>query len=172
MASLMETLIDTLDRENKSYEQLIELSTKKAPVIIKGDLEGLNSITEKEQIIVGEIQRLEKIRMQTMKDIASVTNRGQEELKLQDLIKMMATRPKERDALTRLHDQLKTTLDAMKKINEHNQDLIRNALEMVEFEMNMVQSMRRAPETADYNKGAYSVGNIMGSGTKRFDSKS
>ena len=110
--------------------------------------------------------------MLAMKDIAEVTNSNAEELKLQDLIKMMSGRPKERDALTRLHDELKTTLRNMELINDQNRDLIKSSLEMVEFEMNMLQSMRMAPETADYNRDAYNTGNIMGSGTKRFDSKS
>ena len=43
---------------------------------------------------------------------------------------------------------------------------------MVNFEINLLQAARRAPETADYDRGAYSTGSIMGSGTKTFDSKS
>lgn len=172
MASLMENLIETLEKENDEYILLIELSKEKTPIIIKGDLPALSDITEREQAVVARIQNLEKKRIQVMKDIAEVTNHRGEELKLTDLIKMMESRPKERDALTNVHDNLRTTLSGMKKINEQNRELIKNSLEMVEFEMNLVQSMRRAPETADYNKGAYNVGNIMGSGTKRFDSKS
>lgn len=168
----METLIDTLDKENSEYKILIELSREKTPILIKGDLEALNKITEKEQEVVARIQKLEKTRMLAMKDIAEVTNSNAEELKLQNLIKMMSGRPKERDALTRLHDELKTTLRNMELINDQNRDLIKSSLEMVEFEMNMLQSMRMAPETADYNRDAYNTGSIMGSGTKRFDSRS
>lgn len=168
----METLIETLDKENEEYKLLIELSREKTPIIIKGDLEGLNLITGKEQEVVARIQKLEKIRMQAMKDIAEVTNHNADDLKLTELIKMMANRPKERDGLARLHDALSTTLKNMQLINEQNRDLLKSSLEMVEFEMNMLQSMRSAPETADYNRDAYSVGSIMGSGTKRFDSKS
>lgn len=168
----METLIDTLDKERQEYDLLIELSKEKTPILIKGDLEGLNKITEKEQDIVLRIQKLEKIRMQTMDDIANVTNHNADELKLADLIEMMSSRPSERDSLRRIHDELSVTMRNIKLINEHNQELIKNSLEMVEFEMNMLQSLRSAPETADYNKGAYNTGTIMGSGTKRFDSKS
>ena len=168
----METLIDTLDKEKKEYELLIELSREKTPILVSGDLEALNAVTEKEQTVVARVQHLEKIRIQTMKDIADVTNHSSEDLKLPDLIRMMESRPAERDNLRRIHDELRTTLNNIKIINEQNRELIKNSLEMVEFEINMLQSARRAPETADYNKGAYNVGNIMGSGTKRFDSKS
>ena len=171
MASLMENIIDILNKEEAEYRLLVELSTEKTPIIVKGDLDGLAAITDKEQNVVGRIQRLEKSRIQVMKDIAEVTN-SKEDIKLADLIAMMATRPQEQEQLKDVHDRLKTTLSNMSRINDRNRELLKNSLEMVEFEMNLLQSMRRAPETADYNKGAYNTGNIMGSGTKRFDSKS
>lgn len=172
MASLIETIIDVLNKENDEYQELIKLSTEKTPIIIKGDLDGLAKITDKEQVIVARIQKYEKTRMQTMKDISEVTNMGTEDLKLTNLIDMMASRPAEQGKLREVHDKLKVTMDAMVKVNQQNQELLKNSLEMIEFEMNLVQSARRAPETADYNKNAYSSGMIMGSGTKVFDSKS
>ena len=42
--------------------------------------------------------------------------------------------------------------------------------EAVEFDMNMLQSMKAAPETANYNRGAYSAGTHMGV-DGRFDAK-
>lgn len=171
MASLMENIIDILEKENEEYQLLIELSKEKTPTIIKGDLDGLATVTAKEQDVVARIQRLEKTRMQIMQDIANVTNRKVEELTLTEMIKMMASRPEEKEKLTGLHDRLKTTLGNMARVNEQNRELLKNSLEMVEFEMNLLNSMKRAPETADYNKSAYSTGNIMGSGTKRFDAK-
>jgi hypothetical protein len=56
-------------------------------------------------------------------------------------------------------------------INSNNRELIQQSLEMVEFDMNLIQAMRQAPETADYNKGAYSAGNIMGMNKGGFDAK-
>lgn len=171
MASLMENLIDILDKENQEYIDLVDLSRKKTPIIIKGDLDGLSEITAKEQLVVERIQALEKKRIQTMKDIADVTNHDVESLKLGVLIDMMSSRPQEQGRLRELHDELKRTISNMQAVNNQNRELIKSSLEMVEFDMNMLNSMRRAPETADYNKSAYSTGNIMGSGTKRFDSK-
>lgn len=171
MASLMESIIEILNRENEEYVSLIKLSEAKTPVIIKGDLKELDRITEEEQVIVSRIQKLEKERMQTMKDISNVTNRSAEELKLTDLITMMSSRPEEQRKLKEVHDNLKMTLKHMSAINEKNRALLQNSLEMVEFEMNLMKSMKMAPETADYNKGAYNTGSIMGSGTKRFDAK-
>ncbi|HOO80738.1 MAG TPA: flagellar protein FlgN [Lachnospiraceae bacterium] len=171
MASLMENIIDLLNKENSEYELLIQLSMDKTPVIIKGDLEQLGKITEKEQEVVGRIQHYEKERIQTMKDIADVTNKDAEDLKLPVLIEMMSGRTREQEALRLVHDRLKTTMTNMTRVNNQNRELLKNSLEMVQFEMNLLQSMKCAPETADYNKGAYNTGSIMGSGSKRFDTK-
>ena len=172
MASLMETIIDVLTKEEEEYRTLIELSKKKTPIIIKGDIDALNRITEDEQNIVSKVQRYEKLRIQTMKDIAEVTNHAGEELNLPDLIEMMATRKEEQTKLKDIHSKLKTTLSEMKRVNDHNGELLKNSLEMVEFEINLLQASKRAPETADYNRGAYNTGTVMGSGTKMFDSRS
>ena len=171
MASLMENIITILNSENDAYIKLIALSKEKTPVIVKGDLKKLNEVTEKEQAIVAHIQKLERDRMSVMKDIAEVTNRNDEELKLTDLIELMGNRPDEQRKLREVHDKLKTTLDEMRMINDRNRELLKSSLDMVEFEINLLQSMKQAPETADYNKNAYSTGAIMGSGTKRFDTK-
>lgn len=171
MASLIENIIDVLEQENEKYEALIVLSREKTPIIIQGDLPGLSAITEKEQAIVAQIQALEKQRIQITKDIANVTNQKEEDIKVENLIAMMQTRPVEHGKLTAVHDKLRQTLGTMSKVNEQNRELLKNSLEMIDFEMNLLQSMRQAPETADYNRGAYNTGAIMGSGTKRFDAK-
>ena len=171
MASLMDSIIDVLEKEDAEYVRLIALSEQKTPVIIRGDLDELNRITEAETEIVAVIQKLEKERIQIMKDIAEVTNRKPEDIKLGELVKMMDKRPAEQSRLTALHDKLKGTMDRMKQVNEQNRELLKDSLEMVQFEMNLLQSLKTAPETADYNSSAYATGTIMGSGTKRFDAK-
>ena len=170
MASLMEHIIEVLEQENTEYRTLIKLSEEKTPIIIKADLENLNRITEAEQVIVARIQKLEKDRMSTMADIAEVTNL-KPDIKLGDLITMMDKHPEEQKKLQDLHARLKETMRRMKQVNEQNRDLLQDSLEMVQFEMNLLQSLKTAPETADYNSSAYANGSIMGSGTKRFDAK-
>ena len=43
------------------------------------------------------------------------------------------------------------------------------AMELVEFDMALLKSMRQAPETANYNRQAYNTGELLGSGG--FDAK-
>ena len=171
MASLMENLIDVLGKENSEYEGLLELSQKKTPIIISGNLEDLQKITDDEQVMVSRIANLEKKRVEVTADIANVLNKDVKTLKLTNLIEMLSARPAEQKKLLEVHDKLQASVRGLQRVNEQNRELLSNALEMVEFEMNLLQAMKAAPETANYNRGAYNTGNTMGVGSKGFDAK-
>ena len=171
MASLMENLIEVLELESREYENLQELSTKKTPVIIAGNLDELAKITDEEQIVVSGINRLDKKRQEVFTDIANVINKDVKELKLKSLIDMMDSQPKEKQRLSDVYKRLQDTITIMRQVNEHNGELIQLSLEMVEFDLNLIQSMRLAPETANYNRGAENAGNFMGHSRGSFDTK-
>ena len=171
MASLVDTLIDVLNEEDSQYRKLIDLSSKKTQIIVKGDIEALEKITDDEQLIVDHIGGLEKTRLSTMKQIAKILNTDVSGLKLEVLISLLDRTPKEQKALAEIHDKLHDTLYEMKLLNERNEELLNSAKEMVDFNLNLIQSMRMAPETANYNRGAYNTGSLMGSGAGGFDAK-
>ena len=171
MASLMENLIEVLEQESAEYEGLLELSQKKTPLIIGGDLDNLQKITDDEQMVVSRLHNLEKKRVEVTADIANVLNRDVKKLTLTNLIEMMAARPAEQAKLAEVHDRLQSAVRALQRTNEQNRELLTNALEMVEFEMNLMQSMRAAPETANYTKNAYNSGDTMGIVSGGFDAK-
>lgn len=171
MASLMENLIEVLDKESREYENLLGLSMRKTPVIVSGNLEELAKITEEEQIVVSKITNLDHKRQELFADIANVINRDVNKLMLADLVAILAQRPQEQQKLAKVHDKLKTVVHDVERVNQQNKVLIENALEMVQFDMNMLQAMKTAPETANYNKGAYNTGSYMGVGTGGFDAR-
>lgn len=171
MASLMENLMLILENEVSEYENLVVLSTQKTPVIIQGDLNALQKITDEEQIVVGRIQHLERNREEVIGDIANVINKDVNDLKLVNLIEMLRDRPQESERLAKVHDELKDVVHRMERVNEQNRELIQNALEMIEFDMTVVQSLKAAPETANYTKGAYMSGETMGRSAGGFDAK-
>ena len=171
MASLMENLIDVLNKEHSEYEKLLELSTRKTPVIVRGDLESLQKITDEEQIVVSRINQLEKKREESIHDIANVINKDVKTLKLVNLVQLLGNRPDEQVKLAEVHERLKGTMKNMVRVNNQNRDLLGNALEMVQFDLNLIQALRSAPETANYNKGAYSSGSILANQKSGFDAK-
>lgn len=171
MASLMENLMDILEKEQIAYEELLVLSIKKTPVLVSGDTNTLQKITDEEQLVVSAIHHMDKQREELYKDIANVMNKDVNTLRLVDLISLLEQRPSERKRLARVNDRLKETVEKMRRINEQNKQLIENSLEMVEFDLSLMQGIRSAPETANYNRGAMSSGEVMGQQTGSFDAK-
>lgn len=171
MASLMENLIAVLDQEGTEYEGLLTLSQKKTPIIVSGDLGELEKITDDEQNLVSRIAHLEKKRTEITADIANVLNRDVTKLKLLNLIEMLAGRPEEQAKLAAAHDRLQSAVRGLQRTNEQNKELLTNALEMVEFEMTLLQAMKTAPETANYTRSAYNSGSQMGVSSRGFDAK-
>ena len=171
MASLMENLIDVLRKESSEYEELLKLSREKTPIIVSGNLENLQKITDEEQELVSRINHLDKKRMEVTADIANVLNKDVTALKLKNLIEMLSGRAEEAKSLIEIHDRLQSVVRELQRVNEHNSELLQESLEMIAFEMNLVQSMKTAPETANYNRGAYSAGDTMGVSSRGFDAK-
>lgn len=167
----MENLIDVLQAESQEYEILLELSTRKTPVIVAGNLEELAKITDEEQTVVGRITHLENKRREVFADIANVINRDVKTLLLSDLIEILGKRPKEQQELANVHDRLKRVVHEVKRVNGQNRVLIQNSLEMIEYDLNMLQAMKTAPETANYNRGAYNTGATIGLDQGSFDAK-
>ena len=171
MASLMEDLISILEQEDSLYEDLLKLSMSKTPVLISGDLEALSRITEDEQEIVNKVNALDKKREEGMKDIANVLGKDVKTLKLTDLIDVLRSRPAEQNRLAAIYDKLSDTRGQMKRTNEQNRELIESSLEMVQFDMNVLQAYKAAPETANYSKNALNSGAYMGNTKGGFDAK-
>lgn len=171
MASLMENLIQVLGNLCDEYEDLLGLSRNKMPVIIAGNLEELSKITDEEQIVVSRINQLDHKRQEVIHDIANVVNRDVEDLKLTNIIQMLEPRPVERQSLSEVYDRLKLVVGQVQQVNSQNRELLVNALEMVEFDINMLQAMKAAPATANYNKGASNAGSVIGVDRNGFDAK-
>lgn len=171
MASLMENLISILDEESKEYDKLLQLTIKKTPVIVSENLDELARITDEEQLELSKIQNLDKKRDEAISDIANVLNKDVETLNLRKLIRIMAGRPSEQRALAESYDRLIAAAKQVEMVNARNAELIQSALDMVHFNMNMIQSAKSAPESANYNKSAYSAGASLGVNRKSFDAK-
>ena len=171
MASLMENLIDVLEKESIEYDNLLKLSMRKTSVIVSEDLDELAKITDEEQLIVDRINHLDNIRNESVNDIANVLNKDVTKLKIADLIKMLGSRPEEQQKLAAVYDKLHDVVQNVARVNNQNRELIKSALEMVQFNMNLIHSMKAAPETANYNKGAYNTGDLIGVNRKSFDAK-
>ena len=151
MASLIDNLITTLNTENDEYAALLDLSMEKTGIIVKGDVDALNNIVEREQEVIERIIVLEEC----TKDIATVLNKDYRRLTLPLLIEYLKGQEREARLLSEVHGRLKSTMSQMVQINEQNKVLLQESLDMVEFEMNILRGMKQAPSTANYSGSEY-----------------
>lgn len=169
MASLMDDLLDVIEKEDNHYRRLIALSIEKKDAIVGSDIRKLEEITNEEQEVTSILKNLETKRTEVLGDMAVVLNQDPETLTVQKMITLLEKQPKEQKALSDLRDRLRHTLDEMSTVNEQNRILLEQALEMVNFDLTLFKSLRQAPETANYDKNAYNTGELLGS--SGFDAK-
>ena len=169
MASLMEDLLDVLEKEEAQYQGLIELGQRKKEAVIKADMATVEQITEKEGDVASVLQNLAKRRTRVLNDMATVLGKEPGEITITKMIGYLEGQPKEQEKLKQIKERLLETGTKMRTMNEQNELLLKQALEMVEFDLTLLKSMRQAPETANYNKNAYNTGDLLGGGG--FDAK-
>ncbi|MBQ9764912.1 MAG: flagellar protein FlgN [Lachnospiraceae bacterium] len=170
MASLIENMISILEEEELLYEQLLGLGTEKTEVIIRNDIERLQQITAKEQEIVEQVLPVEKRRAECIKDMSIVISKPEEEITVKVLMDMMKGKPEIQDRLARIHDKFGALIRNLRLLNERNNALIRETLDIIQFELNLNTALRQTPMTADYDRSAQNTGMHM-SGRGYFDIK-
>lgn len=136
MAGLMSELLEVLNEECGNYKNLLDLSHEKNHVLVKNDIKSLQKITNLENMIVGNNQKLEKKRGRIVEDMALVLGRGDLSLSvLADLTKGQKEHPDLLDVTNRLRD----TVEQLKLSNETNRTLITLSLDYIEFNLNLLR---------------------------------
>ena len=172
MASLIENLITELNEEYAVYEKLLEVSMEKTSAIVSNNLDRLKETTDKEQYLVDVVTGMENVRHGTMRDIASVINK-REELRVIDIADFLEGQPEFRNPLLEINEKLGKLAKKLKEVNSHNQNLINESLSVIEYNINLLQNLNRAPETAEYSKDMFRQTNGYQDRvtTERFDAK-
>ncbi len=170
MASLIEELIDTLDREEKLYANLIPVQEEKIRAIIANDLDALGRLSGSEQKLVDEVTNLENKRIRVSDDIATVLGKRPGSMNLEQIVQALKNQPEEQKTLKNLHDRLRRTMARLQELNVQNKALLQEALEMVEFNMNVIRSTRMSSGSSNYSNTAAQV-DMLDMGAGMFDAK-
>lgn len=170
MASLMDELIAVMEQEAICYENYLKTANNKKEVIIKGDVPGLQQITQEEEIVAGQLFRLEKKRQAVVNDICMVTNRDAKNFTVSALVRDLAARPEESERLKIVADRLSEALEACRQINDTNKMLIEQSLEFLEFTINAFSGLAATGSSPTYMKNPGS-GKEPGTGHSIFDAK-
>ena len=169
MASLVEDLLNILSQEKDGYDRLYSLSEKKRDAIVHQKLPELEALVNKEQDVSSDLKQLEKRRITALSGMSAVLGHDDELLTVAQVIDLLDKQPKEHEALRHAREELIRSADRMRLLNEQNAILLQQAMEMVQFDLTLFKSLKQAPETANYNRGAYNTGDILPSGG--FDAK-
>ncbi|MDY3817859.1 MAG: flagellar protein FlgN [Lachnospiraceae bacterium] len=169
MASLMDDLALVLESEVEQYKKLVALSEAMRDALVISDVSAVEQITADQESVANDLQALEGQRVRIMNDMALVLNRKPEELKVSALEESIGHQPQLQERLRNVRMELTKTMEELKRRNQSNQALLRQSMELLEFDLNLFRSMRQAPETANYNKSAYNTGDLLGS--RGFDAK-
>ena len=157
MASLMEELITTLDTEEVLYRQLIPVEEEKTRAIIANDLESLRVITEQEHDLVDRTSAAEHKREQIVVDMATVLGMDPKTITLEQITGALKNQPEDQKKLQMIHDRLKRTVEQLQELNERNRLLLEEAMEMVQFNMNVIRSTRMSSGSSNYSSNASEV---------------
>lgn len=164
MSQLSEQLARILEREQAIYEEVLDLAEKKKRIIIDGKLKELEDITRRETEIVGILIKLENLRSQTSEQLAA--EKGIRELvSMRDLLPLLD--PKDQLYISALQAQLKGTIASLQNVNELNGKLLKQSLELVDFNLNLISTIGSV--SSGYTAEASEKGQPMRSGL--FDAK-
>lgn len=135
MNKSIEQLKDTLIKENEMYINVLRLAEEKTKVIVAGDIKTLEDITKKEQQFISTMSTFEKIRRSVFTNIAEKLN-TEEISSISELILFL-----EDDignSIDELRDKLLETIKNLKIANESNEKLLKQNLEYVNFNLEMI----------------------------------
>jgi flagellar biosynthesis/type III secretory pathway chaperone len=150
MAGMINQLLDTMNEQAERYGELLGLSVEKREAVVKNDIEHLQKITNLENIIVSQNQKLERKRLEIVKDIAEVLNKKGEELTLAALVDLLKDQ-NEKNALVEVGSRIRDIMNELSEINALNASLIQNALEYIDYSLNVMKT------SINQNPATYSV---------------
>ena len=169
MASLVDELISVLIEEEKLYSALLECAEKKTQILINADIPALEQLTAIEQETSDRLLAFGNKQVHLLNDIATVLGKTDEQLTVTILIKYLSSQREVKERLSTARNSLLDTATKVQQKNQQNEVLLRQAIELAEFDITLFKSMRQAPETANYDKNAYNTGTLLGG--SGFDAK-
>lgn len=150
MATLIDELTGILDEQIKLYEDVLAIGKEKKNVIIKNDMETLAKMNTVESSIVNRINRLEKQRLITIKDMCDVLSIKPEDFTLKQLADTL-TVEEDKQKILDIRDKLNQIMAELATVNSINTALIESSLEYIEFSLNLYKSANQM-QSAGYEE--------------------
>jgi len=167
LASLIEELINVLEETTGCYKDLLGVANNKKDVIIKGNVPSLQTLTDQEQGVAGRLLRLEKKRIEIIKDICLVTNKNSKTMTISLLIDLLAKQKEEQDRLRDVNERMSEVVNLVKIANDLNRSLLNETIDFINYTVNAIHSASELPQSNSYQK----KGHLYDSRNNFFDAK-
>ena len=139
---IAEALAGVLEQEALLYQDASAISAKKTDVIVHGKIEELDSLVKAEQAIIIKIGKLENEREKIVRELSEELDLNLEKITLSDINARLGA-----DSYSRLENcqkSLAQTIGGLKNSNDTNAQLIQNALDYVNFSVNLLTTNQNA----------------------------
>lgn len=144
MSKSVKQLIQALNQEYEIYKEVLEIAKKKRQIIVEGKIKDLDDITSKEQAMILSIGKLENIRQSILKNIAKELEIDEVE-NISQLSKHLDTKSKEE--VLAIREKFDDILNTIRDKNDLNNKLIKQSLEYIEFNKNLLTSLENQGST-------------------------
>lgn len=139
-------LLSILEDEYRIYQTLHDLALKKKEVLIEGKVNELDEIVRTEQACIAAVSKLEDEREEWLKE--------HEMTGMEDIHEVLENNSdEEKRQLSDFQERFKKLLQEVADVNEHNQALIEQALEYIEFSINLIGDALTSDNTTYEKRG-------------------
>ena len=152
---MWQKLIDTLDKLCEVYDNLTALGEKKHSALVGVDMEGLSKILDEEQLLTAKLQKLEKTRVDILKELSKLNKTVTESTQAKDFYRSAPSHAVEQK-LIQLHDRLSKSVDRAIKLRDNNRVLAQCALDAVQNQLNRLSGAAIEPTYSDKGAGMVS----------------
>lgn len=156
MAAMSEELLNALSNEMAIYKKLKDHAEEKTECLVKNNMERVKEITDKEQILLQELAKCEKVRVDIVESLKDIF--GDPDLTLSKIAQRLPS--EERKRFVDLKISIVDILESLKEKNKQNEMLIREGLNITEYTLNAIQTQGNRMQANSY-------GNEVGYGTGR-----
>lgn len=164
MNGMVDRLLMALEKDCEIYAEILRIGEEKKDTIIKGDIEKLDQITKREHALIASLMKLEEIRDKIISEIMRQTGLQKVNV-IDDIITVVDDGSKQK--IESVKRKLSNLMSDVKDVNESNGALLKQSLDMIEFNVNLMSSIGET----ETNYGNQANINYQKSSHRGFDAK-
>jgi flagellar biosynthesis/type III secretory pathway chaperone len=132
-------LISTMEALHNEHIELLSTSREKQTAIVKDDVDGINRLTQRENRLIKAIGQLEQQRKLNLRSWLQLLKLPFDPNRISMLeAEKYAVSVADKQALKQMREKLVKLTSALTKQNEHNQRLLRQALQYINFSLDII----------------------------------